>query len=79
SDSSESSQIDDDNNKDSKIPKLKNPKKHRGRGQPLGTKRLKSSHESQGVKIKRQRRCKKCGNTGHYQKNCKHIAMTNLA
>ncbi|CAG8707119.1 13316_t:CDS:1, partial [Dentiscutata erythropus] len=71
SDSGEDSWINDDDNKDSMIPKLKNPKKHHGRGQLLGTKRLKSSHENQEVKIKHQCRCKKCGNTGHYQKNCK--------
>ncbi|CAG8806058.1 18510_t:CDS:1, partial [Dentiscutata erythropus] len=32
SDSGKSSQIDDDNNKNSMIPKLKNPNKHCGRG-----------------------------------------------
>ncbi|CAG8768277.1 14598_t:CDS:2, partial [Cetraspora pellucida] len=73
SDLGESSQTDDanDKNKDFRIFNLKNLKKHHGRGRPPGTKKLKSSHENYGSKIKRQRRCRKCGNTGHYQKNCK--------
>ena len=49
---------------------LKNPKVRRGKGRPVGVKRYKASHEDQGKKTKQQRRCKKCGNLGHYQKNC---------
>ena len=50
---------------------LKNPKIKRGKGRPMGTKRYKASNEKdQGEKTKQQRRCKKCGNLGHYQKNC---------
>ncbi|CAG8667944.1 2359_t:CDS:2, partial [Ambispora gerdemannii] len=63
--------ISDGENDNSAIPQLRNPKKHRGKGRPLGTKRFKSSHESYEPKIKHQRQCKKCGNVGHYQKNCK--------
>jgi hypothetical protein len=48
---------------------LKNPKVRRGKGRPMGTRRFKASHEKdQGKKAKQQRRCKKCGNLGHY--NC---------
>ena len=32
--------------------------------------RYKASHEKETGKVKQQRRCKKCGNMGHYQKNC---------
>ncbi|CAG8825719.1 5110_t:CDS:1, partial [Dentiscutata erythropus] len=66
SDSAESSQADNaSNNGDNFImPQLKNPKKHRGRGRPRGTKRIKASHEVSKPKIVHQRRCKKCGNTG---------------
>ena len=49
---------------------LKNPKVRRGKGRPVGVKRYKASHEVQGKKTKQQRRYKKCGNLGHYQKNC---------
>ncbi|CAB4488469.1 unnamed protein product [Rhizophagus irregularis] len=51
---------------------LHNPKKRRGKGRPLGTKRFKSSQETKN-KEKHQRRCKKCGNVGHYQKNCNNV------
>ncbi|CAG8679957.1 15508_t:CDS:2 [Cetraspora pellucida] len=47
-------------------------KKRKGKGRPLGTKRLKSSHEAVKPKVKQQCRCKRCGNVGHYQKNCKY-------
>ena len=50
---------------------LKNPKIRRGKGRPAGTRRYKASHEKDlGRKAKQQRRCKKCGDLGHYQKNC---------
>ncbi|CAG8619829.1 11317_t:CDS:2, partial [Funneliformis caledonium] len=61
----------DNSDKENDDPQLKNPRKHREKGRPLGTKRFKSSHESYKPKIKHQRRCKKYGNVGHYQKNCK--------
>jgi len=48
---------------------LQNPKRRCGKGRPAGTKRYKASHEKNQHKTK-QRRCKKCGNFGHYQKNC---------
>ncbi|CAB4404692.1 unnamed protein product [Rhizophagus irregularis] len=51
---------------------LHNPKKRREKGRPLGTKRFKSSQETKN-KEKHQRRCKKCGNVGHYQKNCNNV------
>ena len=50
---------------------LQNPKIRRGKGRPVGTRRYKSSHEKKNVKSsKKQRRCHKCGNLGHYQKKC---------
>ena len=50
---------------------LRNPKIRRGKGRPVGTKRFKASHEKdQNRKTRQQRRCKKCGNLEHYQKNC---------
>ena len=50
---------------------LQNPKIRRGKERPAGTKRYKALNEKgQGKKSKQQRRCKKCGNLGHYQKNC---------
>ena len=70
SDSDESLQA-DNSDKENDDPQLKNPRKRREKGRPLGTKRFKSSHESYKLKIKHQRQCKKCGNVGHYQKNCK--------
>ncbi|CAG8781390.1 19510_t:CDS:1, partial [Rhizophagus irregularis] len=73
-DSEEFYQYDDTSDKenfDPSIPLLQNPKKRRGKGRPLGTKRFKSSCEISSSKTKTQRRCKKCGKVGHYQKNCK--------
>jgi hypothetical protein len=52
--------------------RLQNPKIHRRKGRPAGTKRFKSSHE-QIRKETNQRKCKKCGGAGHYQKNCKSV------
>ena len=49
---------------------LQNPKIRRRKGRPVGTKRYKSFHEKEGKKTKQQRRYKKCGGMGHYQKNC---------
>ncbi|PKY42699.1 hypothetical protein RhiirA4_486337 [Rhizophagus irregularis] len=50
---------------------LGNPKIRRGKGRPAGTRRYKASNEKdQSEKTKQRRRCKKCGNLGHYQKNC---------
>src|SRR3984957_15199758 len=50
---------------------LQNPKIKRGKGRPAGTRRYKASNEKdQGGKTTQRRRCKKCGNFGHYQKNC---------
>ena len=49
---------------------LQNPKIKRGKGRPVGTRRYKASHKKGQDKTKQQRRCKKCGNLGHYQKNC---------
>jgi hypothetical protein len=50
---------------------LRNPKIRRGKGRPMGTKRFKASHEKeQSRKTRQQRGCKRCGNLGHYQKNC---------
>jgi len=49
---------------------LQNPKIRRGKGRPVGTRRYKASHEKEVGKAKQQRRCKRCGNLGHYQKNC---------
>ncbi|CAB4483104.1 unnamed protein product [Rhizophagus irregularis] len=70
---SESDEYEDDiNDKENVNPTLlKNPKPHRGNGRPMGTKRIKSAHEILNQRTKHQRRCKKCGNIGHYQKNCK--------
>ena len=50
---------------------LQNLKIRRGKGRPVGTRRYKASHEKdKEKKTKKQRRCKKCGTLGHYQKNC---------
>ncbi|PKY50460.1 hypothetical protein RhiirA4_423759 [Rhizophagus irregularis] len=70
---SESDEYEDDiNNKENVNPTLlKNPKPHHEKGQPMGTKRIKSAHEIPNQRTKHQRRCKKCGNIDHYQKNCK--------
>ncbi|CAB5188566.1 unnamed protein product [Rhizophagus irregularis] len=73
-DSEEFYQYDDTSDKenfDPSIPLLQNPKKRHGKGRPLDTKRFKSSCEISSSKTKTQRRCKKCGKVGHYQKNCK--------
>jgi hypothetical protein len=59
-----------DSDKENENSMLLNPKKRQGKGRPLGTKRFRSSIENKH-KDKRQRHCKKCGNVGHYQKNCK--------
>ena len=59
-----------DSDKENQLITLQNPKKRHGKGRPLGTKRFKSSHECKNQN-KQQRCCKKCGNIGHYQKNCK--------
>ncbi|CAG8851124.1 6331_t:CDS:1, partial [Gigaspora margarita] len=66
--SEESDQYDSSSDKENSSNSLRNPKKRRNRGRPLGTKRLKASNENQGSD-KQKRRCKKCGNLGHYQKN----------
>ncbi|CAB4412754.1 unnamed protein product [Rhizophagus irregularis] len=70
---SESDEYEDDiNNKENVNPTLlKNPKPHHEKGQPMGTKRIKSAHEIPNQRTKHQHRCKKCGNIDHYQKNCK--------
>ncbi|PKC55779.1 hypothetical protein RhiirA1_475028 [Rhizophagus irregularis] len=70
---SESDEYEDDiNDKENVNPTLlKNPKPHRGKGRPMGTKRIKSAHEIPNQRTKHQRRCKKCRNISHYQKNCK--------
>ena len=53
------------------VPHLQNPKESQRKGRPPGTKRLRSSHESVLKKSTNQRRCRGCGEVGHYQKNCK--------
>ncbi|CAG8448312.1 8039_t:CDS:2 [Cetraspora pellucida] len=53
-----------DSNKENQEFVLLNPKKRHDRGQPPGTKRLKSACEK--VTKKQKRHCKKCGNVGHY-------------
>jgi hypothetical protein len=66
-------QQDDDNisDKENLVPVLQNLKQHKGKGRPPGTKRFKSAQEVPKSKIKNQRHCKKCGDAGHYRKNCK--------
>ena len=59
-------------NNDPEIFKLQNPKIYRKKRRPPGTKRFKSIHEASKVKTN-QRRCKKCGIIGHYQKNCRVV------
>ena len=61
---------DDSNKENTDVFQLQNPKIRRGKGRPAGTRRYKASHEKEGGKSRKQRRCKKCGNLGHYQKNC---------
>ncbi|CAG8692334.1 37732_t:CDS:2 [Gigaspora margarita] len=57
----------DKENITSEMCQLQNPKRKQGRGRPTGTKRIKASCETNNNKGKQQqRRCKKCGNYGHY-------------
>ncbi|EXX63055.1 hypothetical protein GLOIN_2v1791665 [Rhizophagus irregularis DAOM 181602=DAOM 197198] len=58
-------------NVESSVPILQNPRKKCGKGRPVGTKRFKSSCEVSRTKTKMQRYCKQCGKVRHYQKNCK--------
>ena len=71
-DEDEEKVIDSDrsDNENVDVIQLQNPKIRRGKGRPVGTRRFKASHEKETGKVKQQRRCKKCGNMGHYQKNC---------
>ena len=63
--------FDESNKENVNVFQLQNPKIRRGKGRPAGTKRYKASNEKdRSEKTKQQRRCKKCGNLGHYQKNC---------
>ncbi|CAB4403807.1 unnamed protein product [Rhizophagus irregularis] len=67
---------DDSDKENINVVQLQNPKLKRGKGRPVGTKRYKASYEkNQGEKTKQQRRCKKCGNLGHYAKNCKPVSL----
>ena len=69
----EEEELDDESDKenDATVFQLQNPKIKRGKGRPAGTKRYKGLNEkNQGEKTKQQRCCKRCGNLGHYQKNC---------
>ena len=59
-----------DKENDATVFQLQNPKIRRGKGRPAGTKRYKALIEKGRGEKKQQRRCKKCGNLGHYQKNC---------
>ncbi|CAG8812773.1 8226_t:CDS:2, partial [Gigaspora margarita] len=71
---SEESLDDTDNDKENSetvTVHLQNPKCHCGRERPLGTKRLKSSHEPSNTKsTKNQYRCLKYRGVSHYQKKC---------
>src|ERR1051325_2629141 len=71
-DESDEKSLDSDSDKENiDVFQLKNPKIRHGKSRPVGVRRYKASHEKdQGKKTKQQRRCKKCGNLGHYQKNC---------
>ncbi|CAB4481291.1 unnamed protein product [Rhizophagus irregularis] len=62
----------DENDKENINPfQLGNPKIRCGKGRSADTRRYKASNEKdQSEKIKQRRRCKKCSNLGHYQKNC---------
>jgi hypothetical protein len=66
-------EISDKENIDPSVPMLRNPKKRYGKGQPLGTKRFKSSTEAHKPKSGNQQHFKNCGKAGHYQKNCKEV------
>jgi len=71
SESEESDEAHESDKENIPVFQLQNPKIRRGKGRPAGTRRYKASNEKdQGEKTKQQRRCKKCGNLGHYQKNC---------
>ena len=73
SESEKEEKLDDENDKENNatVFQLQNSKIKRGKGRPAGTKRYKGLNEkNQGEKTKQQRRCKRCGNLGHYQKNC---------
>lgn len=71
SESEESDEVHESDKENANVFQLQNPKIKRGKGRPAGTRRYKASNEKdQGEKTKQQRRCKKCGNLGHYQKNC---------
>ena len=58
----------DKENSDPSEPVLQNPKKWRGKGRPLGTKRFKSSSKATKAKSRNQRHCRKCGKTGIIKK-----------
>ncbi|PKY46977.1 hypothetical protein RhiirA4_462012 [Rhizophagus irregularis] len=67
----DTSDKENEENVESSVPILQNPRKKRGKGRPVGTKRFKSSCEVSRTKTKMQRHCKQCEKVGHYQKNCK--------
>ena len=72
-DEDESEELDEDFDSDKEnidVFQLQNPKIKRGKGRLAGTRRYKASYEKEEGKSKQQRKCKKCGNLGHYQKNC---------
>ncbi|PKY35519.1 hypothetical protein RhiirB3_533214 [Rhizophagus irregularis] len=71
----DTSDKENEENVESSVPILQNPRKKRGKGRPVGTKRFKSSCEVSRTKTKMQRHCKQCGKVGHYQKNCKVLAI----
>ncbi|CAB5203025.1 unnamed protein product [Rhizophagus irregularis] len=58
------------NGSNEEVFQLQNLKIRRGKGRPAGTRRYKASHEKEGSSKTKQRRCKRCGQLGHYQKNC---------
>ncbi|CAI2190182.1 4218_t:CDS:2, partial [Funneliformis geosporum] len=66
----EQDDLNDKENVDPTLPPLQNPKIHHTKGRPVDTKRFKSMHEVSKIKTN-QRKCKKCEDVGHYQKNCK--------
>jgi len=61
---------DESDKENTNVFQLQNPRIRRDKGRPVGTKRFKASHEKNQSKNSKQRRCKKCGRLGHYQKNC---------